>query len=163
MNCIIIKSEDRLLQNYIINVKNVLLNTICKSEEVSILEGNISDLRKQLREVPADIIITFDLEGFEQSTLTDGISYNLLNSKFVNLLLHENLPNEKYLKKQLSISMFFYCVGDGYYQHLLNSYPELPYLKPLEGWQVAEGEESMTRNLECIMAAIEEVLRECHL
>ena len=39
------------------------------------------------------LIITFDLVGFEQTTLMDGILYNLVSSKF------------------LSISMFFYCRG----------------------------------------------------
>ena len=61
---------------------------------------------------PFDLIITFDLVGFEQTTLMGGISYNLVNSKFVNFLLHENLQNEKYLSKQLSLSMFFYCARD---------------------------------------------------
>ena len=61
-----------------------------------------------------DLIITFDLVGFEQMTLMGGISYNLVNSKFVNFLLHENLQNEKYLSKQLSLSMFFYCADRKY-------------------------------------------------
>ena len=57
------------------------------------------------------LIITFDLVGFEQTTLMDGILYNLVSSKFLNFMLRKNLANEKFLSRQLSISMFFYCRG----------------------------------------------------
>ena len=42
-----------------------------------------------------DLIITFDLVGFEQTTLMDGILYNLVSSKFLNFMLQKNLANEK--------------------------------------------------------------------
>ena len=57
------------------------------------------------------LIITFDLVGFEQTTLMDGILYNLVSSKFLNFMLRKNLANEKFLSRQFSISMFFYCRG----------------------------------------------------
>lgn len=99
-----------------------------------------------------DLIITFDLAGFEQTTLMGGISYNLVNSKFVNFLLHENLQNEKYLSKQLSLSMFFYCADRKYETYLREHYPDIPYLRSLQG-----SEEAAMRS------AVEEVLAECHL
>ena len=109
-----------------------------------------------------DLIITFNLAGFDISTLTDGLSYNLVNSKFIHFLLHENLPNEKYLSKQLSISMFFYCVGKEYCDYLWKTYPEIPWLKELTGWN-AEETQNTESNVACIVSAIEEVMRECRL
>ena len=85
-----------------------------------------------------DLIITFDLAGFEQTTLMGGISYNLVNSKFVNFLLHENLQNEKYLSRQLSLSMFFYCADRKYETYLREHYPDIPYLKTLQGSEETE-------------------------
>ena len=38
---------------------------------------------------------------------------------------------EKYLEKQLSISMFFYCADHDYYEYLLKTYPDIPYLKEI--------------------------------
>ncbi len=102
-----------------------------------------------------DLIITFDLVGFEQTTLMGGISYNLVNSKFVNFLLHENLRNEKYLSKQLSLSMFFYCTDRKYETYLREHYPDIPYLRSLQGSD--ETAEAAMRS------AVEEVLAECHL
>ncbi len=104
---------------------------------------------------PFDLIITFDLVGFEQTTLMGGISYNLVNSKFVNFLLHENLQNEKYLSKQLSLSMFFYCTDRKYETYLREHYPDVPYLKSLQG-----SEETVEA---AMRSAVEEVLAECHL
>lgn len=102
-----------------------------------------------------DLIITFDLAGFEQTTLMGGISYNLVNSKFVNFLLHENLKNEKCLSKQLSLSMFFYCAGEEYAAYLREHYLDIPYLKILQG-----SEETVEA---AMRSAVEEVLAECHL
>lgn len=102
-----------------------------------------------------DLIITFDLAGFEQTTLMGGISYNLVNSKFVNFLLHENLQNEKYLSKQLSLSMFFYCADRKYETYLREHYPDIPYLKTLQG-----SEETVEN---AMRSAVEKVLTECHL
>ena len=102
-----------------------------------------------------DLIITFDLAGFEQTTLMGGISSNLLNSKFVNFLMHENLQNEKCLSKQLSLSMFFYCAGSQYEKYLRENYPDIPYLRSLD-----EAASSMEVALK---TAVDEVLVECHL
>ena len=49
----------------------------------------------------ADLVVTVNLYGFEFTTLTGGISYNLWNTKFVHFLLDENLPDEKYLAHQI--------------------------------------------------------------
>ena len=92
---------------------------------------------------------------FEGTTLMGGISYNLLNSKFVNFLMHENLQNEKCLSKQLSLSMFFYCAGSQYEKYLRENYPDIPYLRSLD-----EAASSMEVALK---TAVDEVLVECHL
>ena len=126
----------------------------CKdSRELAVLD---------LKQSSPELIVTFNLAGFDISTLTDGLSYNLVDSKFVHFLLHENLPNEKYLSKQLSISMFFYCVGNEYRDYLLKTYPEMPWLKELTGWNIEETQ-NMESNAACIVAAIEEVMGECRL
>lgn len=104
-----------------------------------------------------DLIITFDLVGFEQTTLMDGILYNLVSSKFLNFMLRKNLANEKFLSRQLSISMFFYCRGEDYGKYLRDNYPEILYLK------VVPEDEFFRKEAETLTAAVEEVLAECHL
>ena len=94
------------------------------------------DARRQasyedIRRADPDLFINFDLAGFEQTTLTGGVVYNLLNAKQIQILLGHNLENEKYLEKQLSISMFFYCADHDYYEYLLKTYPDIPYLKEI--------------------------------
>ena len=135
------KLRDNLKQNYTVQF------VTCDSEK--------DYPHELLSKESFDLIITFDLAGFEQTTLMGGISYNLVNSKFVNFLLHENLKNEKCLSKQLSLSMFFYCAGEEYAAYLREHYPDIPYLKALQG--VKETGEAAMRS------AVEEVLAECHL
>jgi len=123
--------------------------------------GKRMDLIREVKALQPEILITTDLLGFEQCTLTDNVSYNLLDCKQLHLLFHENLPNERYLNRQLSIAMFFYCVGNSYYKRLSRQYPELPYLKVFKDWQSGVGEEAMEKNAESLYGALREVLREC--
>ncbi len=117
-----------------------------------------TDILRNIRTMHPDLLITTDLQGFEQCTLTDNIAFNLADCKQLHLLLHEDLPNESYLGKQLSIAMFFYCVGNAYYDELNSRYPELPYLKKLEGWQDATGKQAMEQNAAILCSVIKEVL-----
>lgn len=115
------------------------------------------DLIGEIKAYQPDILITADLAGFDQCTLTDNISYNLLDCKQLHLLLHEKLPNESCLTGQLSIAMFFYCAGDAYYKDLKAKYPHLPWLKSLSEWQVGG------YHTESLYKAFQEVLQECKL
>lgn len=116
-----------------------------------------------IKKSEADLFINFNLAGFEQSTLTDGIAYNLLNCKQIHILLKDHLPHEKYLAKQLSISMFFYCAGREYFQYLQGKYPDLPYLKMIEGWK-RDGEENSAGNcVQALYAIVREVMLLCRM
>lgn len=137
--------------------------------EVSRLQytsGEQRDTFAEIKSLQPDLLITVNLPGFEQSTLTDNIAYNLLVCKQLHLLLHRNLPNELYLDRPLNIAMFFYCVGDDYYNYLLKRYPELPYLKKLSGWrteteaQTDADQQVKEENAQALYAAYREVLRE---
>lgn len=110
-----------------------------------------------------DILLTVDLEGFEQCTLTDNISYNLLNCKQIHLLLHEGLENEKYLSRQLSIAMFFFCAGDAYFSYLESTYSQLPYLKEIAGWKPAMDKDSAKADAKALCSVLKEVRKECRL
>lgn len=118
-----------------------------------------------IRKSEADLFINFNLIGFEQSTLTDGVAYNLLDCKQIHILLKKGLVEEKYLAKQLSISMFFYCIGMEYFRYLQERYPNLPYLKVMEGWKEEFGEErrkdSADYNAEILCSVVKEVAQLC--
>lgn len=134
--------------------------------EVSCLQytsGGQRDVVGEIMSRQPDLLITVDLPGFEQSTLTDNIAYNLLSCKQLHLLLHENLPNESYLGRPLNIAMFFYCTGDAYYDYLLRRYPDLPYLKKLPEWQAGADRQAEEKNAEILHAVFQEMLQECLL
>lgn len=136
------------------------------NSEVSCLQytpGERRDIISEIKAFRPDVLVTTDLAGFEQCTLTDNISYNLLDCKQLHLLLHENLPNESYLARQLSIAMFFYCAGDAYYDYLVQKYPDLPYLKSLSEWRSETNMTVGNSNAEILYKAFREVLQECKL
>ena len=126
------------------------------------MEGNC-DSYGCLRKEAVDLLLTFEMLGFERSTLAGGIFYNLLPCKQIHILTRDNLPNEKYLEKQLSISMFFYCTDSQYYQYLLEKYPDIPYLKEVKGWKSSDDEKSAETNANILSEIIEEVMQICHM
>ena len=126
------------------------------------------DSRKKLssediREINPDLFVNFDLAGFEQNTLMGNVSFNLLECKQIHILTNRELPNEKYLEKQLSISMFFYCTHLVQYRYLLKKYSDMPYLKQMDGWRDRYDEKSIEENANVLLAVIDEVMNICHM
>lgn len=161
MKFIYLRSKE-INEEMILSVAEYIKRIHRTSVEILACKDSLELAALDLKKNPAEVVVTFNLAGFDISTLTDGLSYNLVDSKFIHFLLHENLPNEKYLSKQLSISMFFYCVGKEYCDYLWKTYPEIPWLKELTGWN-AEETQNTESNVACIVSAIEEVIRECRL
>ena len=93
-----------------------------------------------IRRKGADLLVTMDLAGFDRTTFTDGIAYNLLDCKQVHLLLQEKPENEACLERPLSIAMFFGCRSQSYAEYLRGRYPGIPWLKVL--WD-EKGEQEM--------------------
>lgn len=121
------------------------------------------DNLQMIQSAGADLVVTVNLSGFEFTTLTGGISYNLWNTKFVHFLLKRNLQNEPILEKPLSISMFFYCLGKEYKEYLQEKYPELPYLEEITGWEKGTNQKSAKANAEKMAFAIYQIAKMCNL
>ena len=148
------KSSQNTLQNIFSNMSQAITVEIWDSAKSLV---TCADVKKS----EADLFINFNLSGFGQSTLTDGIAYNLLNCKQIHILLKDKLPEEKYLAKQLSISMFLYCVDREYCRYLQKKYPDIPYLKAVEGWKSDEEENSTANHVEALERVIREVIQLC--
>lgn len=148
------KSSQKDLQNI---PQSIVPNIIVEIWDSAGGQITCADIEKS----EADLFISFNLSGFGQSTLTDGIAYNLLNCKQLHILLKDKLPEEKYLAKQLSISMFFYCTDGEYCRYLQKKYPDIPYLKAIEGWKRDEEENSTANHAEALERIIREVIQLC--
>ena len=98
-----------------------------------------------------------------QSTLTGGLAYNLLDCKQIHLLTRENLRDENCLSRQLSIAMFFYCAGAEYFRRLQAEYPDIPYLKQLNGWSLENTPTAINGNADILYNVILEVAGICHI
>lgn len=64
-------------------------------------------LTDRIKAENANLVVTYDLAGFEETTLTDGIAYNLLNVRQINFV-HEGYEKSPVLiGKNISINMFW--------------------------------------------------------
>lgn len=125
-------------------------------EAVSVRGDFISVLKSK---APA-FLVTIDLAGFDRVTLTDNIAYNLLDCKQLHVILKDGLKNEECLAKNLSIAMFFACVGKKLKVDLLEKYPNISWLECMEKWNMSEKAES-EGNVKKIGEILERVICEC--
>jgi len=80
---------------------------------VSFMNNSVSErinIEKFVNEEKPDLLISYNLAGFEISTLTDSVLYNLLNCRQFHFINIPNLPNEKYLDRLLSINLFIFHI-----------------------------------------------------
>jgi len=157
------RMKEKLEGNYQDSFQGVSPNT-APMIIVEIWEGtNLPITCADIKKSEADLFINFNLAGFGQSTLTDGVAYNLLDCKQIHILLKDKLPEERYLAKQLSISMFFYCTDFKYYKYLKDKYSDIPYLKAIDGWKEEWEENSSEENAETLCGIVREVLQICRI
>ena len=67
-------------------------------------------MTEQIQKMAPELLVTYNLAGFEMCTLTDGLSYNLVDCRQFHLKENRCLPNEEYLFKEKSINMFFFGI-----------------------------------------------------
>lgn len=65
----------------------------------------------KLQELKPDLLITYDLAGFELTTLTDGLSYNLLDCRQFHILSQGRDMLRQYRDKVFSLNMLFFDKG----------------------------------------------------
>jgi len=63
-------------------------------------------LINQIKTIEPDILVTYNMAGFEFSTLTDGIAYNLIDCRQIHFLINDSIPNLHMLENNLSLNMF---------------------------------------------------------
>ncbi len=90
------------------------------------------NIMKDIRDFEPEMLITEDLEGFEMCTLTDAVSYNLIHCRQLHILFSEELNNERYLAKQLSLLMTFVCTDPARVDTLAAKYPDLPEITSVD-------------------------------
>ena len=95
-------------------LNNQLQSLIKEHDNACISFLNTSDFNKRIgleqfvKDENPDLLISYNLAGFELSTLTDSVLYNLLDCRQFHFITKDNLPNEKYLEKLLSINLFVF-------------------------------------------------------
>ncbi len=70
----------------------------------------VGNLNSTIKSKEADVLLTIELARFDRVTLTDNISYKLLDCKQIHSVLHAYLGNEHFLNKIHSITMFFWSL-----------------------------------------------------
>ncbi len=80
-----------------------------------------------------DLLITEDLEGFEMTTLTDSVAYNLVHCRQIHLISRKGLPEMEFLEKQLSLVMHFYVWDPELEEEVRRRNADVPYLDLLQG------------------------------
>ena len=89
-------------------------NLLSDEKYGEIIFADTSDASKRNRleafvsEQKPDLLVSYNLAGFEKCTLTDSLLYNLMDCRQFHIIKKSGLPNEKYLDKLRSINLFLF-------------------------------------------------------
>lgn len=88
------------------------IKALINSKEAEVIFADTEDpeqrklLYGRLMETAPDLLVSYNLAGFELCTLTDSLSYNLLDFRQIHFVDRDDCPNKKYLEKERSINIF---------------------------------------------------------
>ena len=111
------------------------LENISGSREIAMLntsEGRRPFLSTDIKNEKPDILLTYDLAGFELTTLTDGLSYNLIDCRQLHVIKNEIPVNKNMLNKIMSINMFFFTNNEELRDRYMAEYATIPYIETLK-------------------------------
>ena len=86
----------------------------CIQKECDIFFVNTSDpkhrghLKEFVDNFAPDLLVSYNLAGFELSTLADSLLYNLLNCRQFHIIKKKHLPNEDRLNILRSFNLFLF-------------------------------------------------------
>ncbi|MCR4895650.1 MAG: hypothetical protein K5891_02625 [Lachnospiraceae bacterium] len=106
------------------------------------LRKDQTDNLNEIKEFAPELMVTWNLEGFEMCTIMDAIAYNLLHCRQLHLLPGtgwDTEENRKILRKQLSLTMFFYCGDEEQKRRLTEINPDVPFLEINPSLMAEEG------------------------
>ena len=67
-----------------------------------------SQLKASISSYNPDLLVSYNLAGFELGTLADSLLYNLIDCRQFHIVKKKALPNEKYLSKLRSLNLFIF-------------------------------------------------------
>ncbi|MBD5545503.1 MAG: hypothetical protein HDR01_14985 [Lachnospiraceae bacterium] len=121
-----------------------------------------SQTHGKLSEIDADYLVSFDMAGFEISTLTEGSAYNLLYAKQIHILFQNDWKYQRFLQQDLAMNLFLF-VGDEYlFKKYKQEYPHILNLEAMQPLYLGEKltEEQQEKNGEAIRWVLKKVYNE---
>ena len=93
-------------------LSSLISNTFPDSLEIHFFDTTDIEKRKDIghfvEKVNPDLLVSYNLAGFEMSTLADSLSYNTIACRQFHIIKKHGLPNEKYMKKLRSLNLFVF-------------------------------------------------------
>jgi hypothetical protein len=108
-----------------------------------ILRQEEENISREIRAEAPNLIVTEDLEGFEMTTLAEGVFYNLLRCRQLHLLWNLKEGFEEILRSHMSLNMYFSCQNEALEESLCRLNSDLTIAKELRGLK----EDSLIRRI----------------
>lgn len=120
------------------------------------------DLYTCLREKDPDYILTFDMAGFEKTTLQEGAAYEILYAKQLHVLLNSEEKHQKFLRRDQPLNFFFFVQGEKTAEKYKREYPQLLNIDEMGELKIAYhlSEEERDSNRMALQKIIKKVKKE---
>ena len=117
---------------------------------------------EQLRNMDADYLVSFDMAGFEMSTLTEDSAYTLLYARQIHILFQNDQKYRRYLQQDLAMNLFLFIGDECLFKQYKQEYPHILNLEAMPPLALGEKltEEQQRKNGEALRWVIEKVYNE---
>ena len=117
---------------------------------------------EHLRKIDADYLMSFDMAGFEMSTLTEGSAYNLLYAKQIHILFQNDRKYRRYLQQDMAMNLFLFIGDERLFKQYKQDYPHILNMEAMPPLTLGEKltEEQQRKNGEALRWVIEKVYNE---
>lgn len=120
---------------YLINSKEYSYHKGMINDFTACISGDVIDMScgeylheiyYDIEEKSPDVIITFDLAGFELRTASDTLSLNRIYARMAHIIFSKKCLSDRSLKERQNLSMFTYIPNGYNIAEVMNKCPEVP-------------------------------------
>ena len=127
------KKNKAIYNSFIVLLDEIAKDLCIEIEYFTLQEQNISGQFAEIRALKTDYLLVFDMAGFQQSTLQEVPSYNIMTQKQIHFLFDNDKKYQSYLFYPLALNLFFVESNWDLYIKYKREYPHLLNMEYIKG------------------------------
>lgn len=156
------KKNDEIKNSLIASLDEIASDIGVEMHYYPLEDKNISKQFGEIRKVKADYLLVFDMAGFQQTTLQEVASYNIMPAKQIHFLFNNDKKYRTYLCQALALNLFLLEDNEELYRRYKRDYSQILNLDLIEKLTITKhpSVEQMDANKKIMLKSILSIYNE---